>query len=179
MSSYTVVNVSDLFEQVRAGCSRRDSRAVGAALRRLIRTSSGSTVLSVGYEQLFRLCLVHLQLDRIREIQKTFERLIAEWTRALITLETCSRALMFSDIRIESLEDDAVLLRTSDIAATKRLRAAHGARLGAIERLPSGETLWNYTVKRRSLPRVVEMLRTPQYVDFLNSNYTGQLSLEL
>jgi len=178
MSSSGIGNVQHLHLRVLDGCSRRDFQTITAALRTLIRKSRRSHLYAQGYVQLYRLCMVYLKLGKIGEIRTIFDRLAAQWITALTTLTARHRTQWIHDVEMTQVSEQVFSLWTSDSVIAVRLRNIRGVRLDTLERLPSGEFHWNMTVRRRSLPRVLSLLRQPQYLEFLDRNYSEQLSLE-
>ncbi|MFC1728843.1 hypothetical protein ACFL6I_00775 [candidate division KSB1 bacterium] len=178
MTKKRAISVSYLYSQVLDGCRHRDNSMIAKALQALIHQSGQSPRLSVKFVQLYRLCLLFLERNRIEEISSTFERMIREWKAALTVITRMHGNRRNQDIEIEPAENGLLRLKTFDSIIAQRLHKMRGARLDSIERLPSGDTLWYFALKRRWLQGVLAQLRTPQYMDFLSKNKSRQLSFE-
>ncbi len=175
MLNQTTMSVTNLYSQVLDGCRTKDINAVSGAIEILMKKSRcGSSEML----RFYRLCLLYLKLNRLDEVKKMFARLSDAWQLSFaseVAEEELKRVL---DIEIESRDDDRMNLRTLDPVIARRLLKTKGVRLNTIEKPRSGKMLWNVTVNRRWLSRVMAELRVPHYYDFLNQYESRQLSFE-
>jgi len=178
MSHQGAHSMTKLFMQVLEGCDSRDSSMISGALRTLMHDGTRSWH-SPEYMRLYQVCLLYLKLNRIEEIRSTFNRLSEAWKTALLSVSGRYRTERRSDVEIEPTAGKMLAIRTVDAAAARQLRSIRSVRTDMIERLPSGETLWSFMAPRSGMRRILERLRRPQYLEFLDKNESRQLSLEI
>lgn len=170
-------HMSHLFARILEGCRHGDNREIGMALDALMQKSRESRHHSEPYIRLYQVCLLYLKLNRIDEIRKTIARLAKDWEKAFLVIaaEKISRE---SDLEVERISNEVMLLRTTDAVIASRLQAVRGIKLDIIDRLPSGDMIWHYLTPLRGLKQKLEKVRQPQYLEFLNKKESRQLSIE-
>lgn len=171
-------NMTHLFSRILEGCRHRNNSEIGTALNALMQRSRNSRHYSEQYIKLYQVCLLYLRLNRIDEIRKTIARLAKDWEKTVLRI-TANRIGRESDLEVEQISEEIILLRTKDAVIASRLQAVRGIKLDIIEKLPTGEMNWNYLTPLRGLKQKLEKVRQPHYLEFLSKKESRQLSLEL
>jgi hypothetical protein len=167
-----------LYEKVIEGCIEKNEKTVSNSLKKLIVNGSKVGNMSKELLQVYKICLERLQTHDLAEIRKTFERLMKGWTEGLIAIKRRKQLMPEKDIEMEPVSDYEVRLKTTDPVIASHLKTIRGTRYGIIAYLPTGEKYWNFRLLRRSLPRVLDKIRTPGYFEHFQRKYTQQLSFD-
>ncbi len=178
MRNDQTVNIPELYEKVIEGCLEKNERSVKTSLTKLIKSGGMVGNMSKELIQVYGICLERLKDHDLTEIRRTFERLKKGWTEGLITMKRRKHIRPERDIEMEPVSENEVRLRTADPVIASHLRNIRGTRYGVIAYLPTGEKYWNFRLLRRSLPRVLDKIRTPGYFEHFQRKYTQQLSFD-
>ncbi len=178
MRNDQTVNIPELYGKVIEGCLDMNEKTVKTSLTKLIRDGGKAGNLSKELVQVYRICLDRLEDHDLNGIRNTFERLMKVWTEGLIAQKRREYIRPERDIEMEPVSEQEVRLKTADPVIASHLRNIRGTRYGVISYLPTGEKYWNFRLLKRSLPRVLEKIRTPGYFEHFQRKYTQQLSFD-
>ena len=160
------------------GCRKNDKIVINESLQSLVWSAKKQYPVQEDLLQLYSLCLMYLRVNKTAEIEWIFDRLVHVRTAKPLEDEFRISAKAHMDVAIENANEEQVYLKTTDPVIAERLQNLGAVIPDTMKHISPNCFTWSITMLKQALPSVLEQLKTPQYLNFLNKTASKQLAFD-